>query len=189
GEHNDSEPGTILDQYPPDGESVIPEETTIEFTVSLGPELITLDDFRGLNEKGLQNYEDSTGLKIEITEEFHDTVPKGEVISQDPSAGTQLKKGSKVNVVISKGIEELPKREKFEIPIPYDQTLAGQPQQVQIFIGDLDNNDTVPYDTIEIVEDTKYPVEFHIPPGGEGYYKVISDGKVILEGAVDYPKD
>lgn len=188
-EHDDSEPGTILEQYPPDGESVIPEETTLEFTVSLGPELITLADFSGYNVKGLQGYEDTNGIEIEITEEFHDTVQNGEVISQEPPAGTQLKKGSKVNVVISKGIEELPKRVEEEINIPYDTTLAGQPQEVQIFISDLDNDENVPAETLKILEDTKHTLEFHIPPGGKGNYKVMSNGSVILEGEVDYPKD
>lgn len=189
GEYDDSVPGTILDQYPPDGESVIPEETTIEFTVSLGPELITLEDLSGSNQKGLQVYEDTYGLEIESSEEFNDKVPKGEVISQYPAPGTQLKKGSTVKVVISKGIEELPKRVKQEINIPYDTSLAGQPQEVQIFISDLEHEDNVPAETLKILGDTKHPLEFYIPPGGEGYYKVMSNGSVILEGAVDYPKD
>ncbi|MEH7882820.1 Stk1 family PASTA domain-containing Ser/Thr kinase [Bacillus sp. JJ1609] len=189
GEHDDSEPGTILDQYPPDGESVIPEETTIEFTVSLGPELITLDDLSGSNQKGLQVYEDTYGLEIETTEEFNDKVPEGEVISQDPAPGTQLEKGSTVNVVISKGIEELPKRVKHTINIPYDTTLAGQPQEVQIFISDLDHDENVPAEILKIMEDTNRTVEFHIPPGGEAYYRVMSNGSVIEEDAVDYPKD
>ena len=37
-----------------------------------------------------------------------DTIPKGLVISQNPAAGTELKKGDKVKVVISKGKEAIP---------------------------------------------------------------------------------
>ena len=190
-EHDDdSEPGTILEQYPPDGESVVPEETVLEFTVSLGPELITLKELSGLNAKGVQDYADSTGLVIEIKEEFHDTIEKGIVISQDPAPGTQLKKGSRVTVVISKGQEEIPtKTVTEEISIQYEPTEDGEPQEIQIYIEDLDRSMSVPFDTFEIQEDRTVTLEFRIPKGGKAIYMVIRDSTVIIKDEIAYPED
>lgn len=189
-EHDDSEPGTILDQYPTDRESVIPDETVLEFTVSLGPELITLNDLVGLNEKGVRDYADSAGLNIEIKEAFSDTIEKGLVISQETAPGTELKKGSKVVVVLSKGMEEIPKATvKEEIVIHYDDSKAGQPQIVQIFIEDFNRTMSVPAETFEIMEDRTMTLEFVIPRDGKASYMVILDSTVIITDELPYPED
>lgn len=74
------------------------------FTVSKGPAPIALKDLRGYNEKGLQEYEESSGLKVEYgEEEYHEEVPEGLVIKQDPAPGANLTRGQKVTVVLSKG--------------------------------------------------------------------------------------
>lgn len=184
--HDDSEPGTILEQYPPDGESVIPEETVLEFTVSLGPELIKLEDLSGYTEKALNNYKAAYGLEIESTQEYHDTVPEGLVVSQDPASGTELKKGSKVKVVISKGPEKIPpKVVKERINILYEPVEPGQPQTIQIFVDDLVHTMSVPYDTFEITENREYTIEFQIPPGEKASYMVIRDNNVIISDEVE----
>lgn len=190
-EHDEnSEPGTILEQYPPPGESVIPEETVLEFTVSKGPKLITLDDFRdAYNRKALQVYEENNGITFNITEEYNNAVPKDQVISQDPAAGTQVKKGSQVNIVISKGIEEVPKKVSRDFTIRYNPDMAGNPQTVQIYVSDLDHNDNVPSYEFKILQDTTYSVDFRIEPDGEAYYKILVDGNLYEENAIDYPKD
>jgi len=41
-----------------------------------------------------------------VTQEYSDTVPQGQVISQNPTAGTQVDKGSPVSLVVSKGKEK-----------------------------------------------------------------------------------
>jgi beta-lactam-binding protein with PASTA domain len=38
-----------------------------------------------------------------VSQDYSNTVPKGSVISQNPTAGTQVEKGTAVNLVISKG--------------------------------------------------------------------------------------
>lgn len=70
------------------------------FTDSIVPQVIGMP--KDLAETTLLE----AGLDIgEIKEEYHDTIPLGAVISQDPTANTILPAGSKVNLVISKGIE------------------------------------------------------------------------------------
>lgn len=188
-EHDDSEAGTILEQNPSGGESVIPEETTLEFKVSKGPELVTLRDLKGYNQGNLDVYEETTGLVIERTEAFHDTIQAGSVISQKPEAGTELPPGSKVSVDISIGPEPVPKKETREVPIPYQPTEDGVPQEVKVFIGDMNNKEDVPADTFELTEDIIYNLDFLIAPGEKATYKIMRDGKIIDSGTVDYPQD
>ncbi|MBT2681308.1 Stk1 family PASTA domain-containing Ser/Thr kinase [Bacillus sp. ISL-35] len=188
--HDDSEPGTILKQYPPGGEFVIPDETEMEFTVSIGPELIKLEDLSGYNEKALNNYLQMYGLEKESTEEFHETVQEGSVISQEPAPGTELKKGSKVKVVISKGPEQIPpKVVKEKINIQYEPAEPDQEQSIQIYVDDLEHNISVPYDSFVITENREYEIELRIPAGGKASYMVMRDNSMILSDEVPYPED
>jgi eukaryotic-like serine/threonine-protein kinase len=190
-EHDDdSEPGTILKQYPPGGESVIPDETEIEFTVSLGPELIKLEDLSGYNEKALNNYIQMYGFEKESTEAFHESVPEGSVISQEPAPGTELKKGSKIKVVISKGPEQIPpKIVKETINILYEPAEPGQEQMIQIYVDDMQHSISVPYDEFKISANREYVIELQIPPGENASYMVMRDGQMIITDEVPYPED
>ncbi|SEM46701.1 serine/threonine protein kinase [Mesobacillus persicus] len=188
-EFDESEPGTILEQNPDEGESVVPSETILEFTISKGPEIkrVTLTDLTGFNAKGLNDYAKSHGLNIEPTQEFHETVEEGLVISQEPKAGIELEEGSTVKVVISKGKEELPPRTVTkEIAILYDESLEeGQPQVVRIYIEDMNRSGFV--EEFEITQTTNKTLSFTIAPGGKAYFRVEREGSVVEEDEVLYP--
>ncbi len=191
-ENNESEPaGTILDQSFSEGDLVVPEDTELIFTVSKGPAPIALKDLRGYNEKGLQEYEESSGLKVEYgEEEFHEEVPEGLVIKQDPAPGTNLARGQKVTVVLSKGKKELlPKTENIEISVPYEPAAEGEPNEVQIIIKDMNNTGSEPVHTELIYEDTVIPIDITIAPGQNATYKVLRDGQVFEEKEIPYPEE
>ncbi|MGA5687821.1 Stk1 family PASTA domain-containing Ser/Thr kinase [Cytobacillus pseudoceanisediminis] len=191
-ENNESEPaGTILDQNFSEGDLVVPEDTELIFTVSKGPAPIALKDLRGYNEKGLQEYEESSGLKVEYgEEEFHEEVPEGLVIKQDPAPGTNLARGQKVTVVLSKGKKELlPKTENIEISVPYEPVAEGEPNEVQIIIKDMNNPGSEPVHTELIYEDTVIPIDITIAPGQNATYKVLRDGQVFEEKEIPYPEE
>lgn len=182
-------PGTIIRQNFNEGDLVVPEDTELEFTVSKGPIPITLKDLREYNKKGLQEYEESTGLVIEIVREDFSDVPQGLVISQEPASGAKLSKGSKVKVVLSKGIKVIPPETvNKEIIIPYEPTEEGQPQEVIIYIEDMNRNMTEPYETLSITENTKIRLEFRIQFGEKAGYKVIRDNTVIMDEVVPFPE-
>ena len=61
--YNDAPKGQILKQTPEAGEMVVPEETEIVFTVSLGKEIITLDDLSNLTEQQVRDYGQSIRLQ------------------------------------------------------------------------------------------------------------------------------
>ncbi|WP_317978315.1 Stk1 family PASTA domain-containing Ser/Thr kinase [Niallia endozanthoxylica] len=182
--------GMILDQNYPAGEEVVPDETILEFTISKGPAMIEVKDLSGTNASGVQAYAESEGLAADVSQEqFSDTVTKGLVISQTPAPGTAVKKGSKITVIISKGPEEIPpKTVTKEIDIPYEPEVEGMPQEVQIFIEDMNNSMTVADETFYIQENTRKVIELIIVHGESAGYKVMRDKSVILEEAVPYPE-
>ncbi|MBS4193937.1 Stk1 family PASTA domain-containing Ser/Thr kinase [Lederbergia citri] len=189
--HDEAPEGEILEQSPSPNSEVIPEETTLSFVVSLGEEKITLKDLSDYNTKGLENYGESTGLYIDMSrEEYHDTVPEGIVISQDPAPGTQLSKGDRVSVVISKGKEEIPpKSATRKVTIPYQPTEEGEPQVIVIRIEDYNHSMSEPADTFEITKTEQRELQFMIEKGKEAKYEILRDNTVIDSDVVPYPGD
>ncbi|XJZ28453.1 Stk1 family PASTA domain-containing Ser/Thr kinase [Bacillota bacterium Lsc_1132] len=186
--YSDSDPGTIIDQNPLAGKKVVPENTILEFKVSKGLPKITLKDLAEYSLKGVQDYASASGLSIDTSkQEYNDTIPAGMVISQSPAPGTELQKGDKVSVVISKGKEQKPPQKVVkELTIPYDaQAAQGKPQEVQIFIEDMNHNLTEPAETIYITETIKRMIELQVQEGAEAGYKVIRDGKVIIDETIN----
>nr|WP_295971981.1 Stk1 family PASTA domain-containing Ser/Thr kinase [uncultured Bacillus sp.] len=188
--NDDSDAGTILDQNYPEGDEVIPDETILEFSVSKGPAMVEVINLSGYNVKAVQDYANSAGLLADVSQEqYNNSVPKGQVISQNPEPGTKVKKGSKITVIISDGPEQIPPAKVTrEITIPYEPATEGQQQQVQIFIEDMDSNMTQPTETLYITQTIKKVIELNILKGTVGGYKVIRDNQVLYEEEVPYPE-
>lgn len=186
--NDDSEVGTVLEQDPRQGDEVIPSETILKLTLSSGPGKITLKDLTDYNQRALDDYEADTGLKITIAkEEYSSKIKEGQVISQEPAAGTAVEIGSEVKVTVSKGEEEIPpKVMSKEVTITYDEELAGVPQTVTILIEDLNNNMTEPVETFEMTSTVKKTLQFTIPHDGKAGYKIIKDNSVYDEGVISY---
>lgn len=183
--------GLIIEQSILPGDKVVPEETVIEFTVSKGPELIVLKDLVEYNAKGLQEYASSVGLFIEIAPEgeYHEKIPEGLVISQDPPPGTELKKGDKVTVILSKGKKVIPpKVVTREIYIPYEPEEIGLPQTVTIYIDDIYYDITEPYLVFEIYEPKVQTITLNVAHDQRAGFKVMLGDKVIYNEQVDYPE-
>lgn len=188
---DDSDPGTILSQDPESGEKVVPEETVLEFEVSKGPEKIILKDLTQYNTRGAQDYLASVGLTLDASQEaFHDTIPAGMIISQTPATGTEMKKGDKVSVVVSKGKEEKPfKPVSVDITIEYTGIEPGQKQEVIIYIQDVNHTISTPVQSFPITATTKTTIELTVSAESDAGYKVFRDGRVIEEKSVPYPAD
>ncbi|WP_040204933.1 Stk1 family PASTA domain-containing Ser/Thr kinase [Neobacillus jeddahensis] len=186
---DDSEPGTIISQSPAEGEKVIPEETVLEFEVSKGPEKIILKDLSQYSLKSAQDYASLVGLTVQVTEEkFDETIPSGMVISQSPNPGTELTKGDKVSVVISKG-QEPPKKVTRDITIPFEPMVPGEPgqkQEVIIYIEDMNHSMTEPAETFTITENTPKKIELMIAYGKKAGYRVFVDTEVVAEETINY---
>jgi eukaryotic-like serine/threonine-protein kinase len=181
--------GKILSQSPAAGEEIITEDTEVVLTVSKGPEKITLINLIGnFNEANLKEYERSSGFKIHVIDEkYSNTVPAGNVMEQTPKAGTNLEKGSTVNVVLSKGPEA--KREKLyrnTIEIPYEPLEEGAEQTISIYIQDKTRTMAEPFETITITESTSYLITLTIVEGDKAAYQIVRDNNVIANETITY---
>lgn len=182
--------GLIISQSPAANSEVSAEETVIEFKVSKGSDQISLKDLSGYSEAGLKDYAAENGLKIEVEkEEYHNTIPEGQVIEQSPSAFSKVDKGTTVKVVLSKGKEEIPpKIMEAEIVIEYEPLEPGVAQYIQIYIEDLDHNINEPVEQFFMTETRKRTLELKIAEGQTAKYRVMRDDKVIIDEEVQYPE-
>lgn len=110
-ENSTKEKGTILSQDPEGGTKIAApkedEETVINVTVSNGSEDIELKDYtRYTDSRDAELELEREGLRVDIVEEYSDSIPIGAVIRQSPPAGTSMEKDDTVTLYVSKGPEE-----------------------------------------------------------------------------------
>ncbi|MDI7741614.1 Stk1 family PASTA domain-containing Ser/Thr kinase [Lysinibacillus fusiformis] len=187
-ESSESE-GTIIAQEPSGGEEVVPGETEIVLTVSQGKSYGTVEDLSGYNKASLKGYEQRSGFKIDISEDYSDDVPAGEVIEQSPDANKSLELGGKIHVVISKGPKEKESKMYYKtINIPYEPIQLGDKQQVRIFIQDKTHTMVEPFAEFTITEDTTYKLELEITEDQPAAYRIERDAMRIDEQTIPYDK-
>lgn len=187
-EYSNKQEGIILDQSPAPGKKVVPEDTKLIFTISKGEQSISLKDLTNYTTEDLNDYMRATGIKITMTEQYHDSIPKGKVISQNVKPGTSLQKGATVHVIVSKGKEEKPpKTVTIDISVVYTgNPEEKQVQHVQIFIDDMNHDYSVPIETFDMTETTRKRFDLVIQPNSNGRYKVVIDNQVVQEQVVPY---
>lgn len=94
----------ILQQYKP-GE-IIKKGSEVRVTVSKGA-LLSIPDVINISREEAEKKIGEQGLQCEIKEEcYSDQVETGMIISQEPEAGNKVEEGSRVQVIVSKGIEK-----------------------------------------------------------------------------------
>jgi serine/threonine-protein kinase len=99
--------GKILESNPSGG-GKIEEGGIVKLTISKGQERYVIPVLTGLTPEAAIKMLTSQPLKSAgITEEFNSTIPKGLVISTNPSNGQKVKRDTPVVIVVSKGVEEV----------------------------------------------------------------------------------
>ena len=95
--------GEVISQAPAAG-TLAAEGTAVNLTVSAGPISVTVPDVVDLTEAAATTAITSVGLTVgTITQASSNTVPAGNVISQNPAAGTQVASGAAVALTVSTG--------------------------------------------------------------------------------------
>lgn len=107
-EYNDNVPADkVISQYPEAGR-LVKKGRNIDLVLSRGPELKAVPD---LTNKTLAEASIILGkenlLVGSTAEEYSDSLAAGQIIRQMPSAGNEVKKGSKIDFIVSKGREPL----------------------------------------------------------------------------------
>lgn len=205
--HSDKPVGEIIAQIKPDVDSeVVPNDTSVVFEVSTGPELISLNNLTGMTEKEAKDYLDKKELVMNVHEENSEKVDEGHVIRQSPATSTELEKGSTVDVYISIGPEEKPPKPHtitFTVPYIQEETEGEEnedvdedeeekeekeptPQVVRIYIDDMNNNITEIFKEQEILEATEFTITLSIEPNKQAEYKVMRDDEVLENKQVSY---
>lgn len=102
------EKGLIISQDP-GKDSKVDKNTEVKVIISSGKAVkeTTVPNVAGMSEEDAQKTLEDSKLTVDYKSEFSDTVEEGKVISTDPAAGTTVKEGSKVTMVVSKGAEKI----------------------------------------------------------------------------------
>ena len=116
-ESEDEDPGTVLRQDPGAGKK-LDKGSTVNLVVAKAPPAVdvpdVVDDERDAAQKALRD----AGFEVRVREETVDTLDQdGIVISQNPAGGDQLRKGSRVTIVVG----------KFEPPLNPEPTASPEP--------------------------------------------------------------
>jgi serine/threonine-protein kinase len=100
--HDVAPKGTVVDSDPKSG-SAVREGTRVQLSVSKGPELFSVPDVIGKAIDEAKRLMEDAGFSISAaSEQHHETIAAGAVISRDPD-GAQAKRGTNFQAVVSKG--------------------------------------------------------------------------------------
>jgi len=105
-EENEEVPPNLICRQTPLPGSVVKSRSTVTVFLSKGSSQIVLPDLRGggLSEATVQLTK--LGLNVgEVTSEENAEVQKDKIISTKPAAGTKVKSGDRIAVVLSRGVE------------------------------------------------------------------------------------
>jgi serine/threonine-protein kinase len=108
--HDDVESGRVISTDPGPGAEVH-KDGRVRLSVSLGVLMLTVPDVAGLEAAAATEAVEAEGLTVGgTTEQYHDSVPAGTVISSSPAGAEQVPHDTPVDLVVSAG------REPVELP-------------------------------------------------------------------------
>ena len=104
----------VATQRPQPG-ALAKQGSTVSIIVSSGPGEATLPFVRGSPRAEAQRRLEAAGFKVDVRDEFSDTVPTGRVMETSPPERSRLERGLTVTLVVSRG------RQKVEVPDVVDR--------------------------------------------------------------------
>ena len=108
----------VARQNPAAGEQAA-KGSTVEYFLSAGKEGKEVPDVRGKSQGDAKAILENAGFQVSVSEEYSDEVASGKVISQTPGAGSSLEEGKTVNITVSKGQKEEPKKNTYSVGVNY----------------------------------------------------------------------
>jgi eukaryotic-like serine/threonine-protein kinase len=108
GESSESYQGYVIDQDPRGGRTA-EVGSTVTITVGAGPETVEVPDLSNRTVEEARRALEAADLSLgRQTRESSSRVPAGQVVSQNPSAGSNARSGSSVDITVSSGPNQLP---------------------------------------------------------------------------------
>ena len=186
-ENSDSvESGKVISQSIAPNQKVEGKDPVITLVVSKGESSIKMANLTGYTRAGAIEYANSNNLKLTITEEENEATVDT-VIRQSIREGAEVKKGTALTIVLSKGKKEHTVTKQIVIPYRKNAQNNGQKKvnKISIYIEDTKHQISNVYNTLEITEDTTLNLTFTLSNSQPiGKYKIVSDGKEISSGNV-----
>lgn len=176
--------GIVMEQDPSEGTVVVPEETKVVLTVSLGAETFTMPSLIGKSVTEAENILLKNGLvpKEDVKKEpsYFD---EGIVFDQWPvKAGEKVSKGMEITLYVSSGLK--PDAVGYDEFIPI-LTNSNKESQISIRITDARYTD---YEIVskKVSGFEEIPIHFVLAPGYDASYVVIQDGVQTRSGTITY---
>lgn len=168
--------GLIYQQSPAPGEQK-PTGTEVTVYVSQGakPQQIQVPSLTGMTLDQVNTTLSGAGLKLDPGVQWADSTdyPRGQVISQDPAAGSSVDPGTAVKVTLSNGPGPIPREASVEVPVPAD----GQKHQVRITVTDAQGTRDAYLNTQSPGDDVVTTVKYY----GRANIKVFMDNNLIKQ--------
>ena len=107
---SDIEKGCVIQVSDEDGNLLstgdeISQGSTVILAISTGEEGVEVPDVTGISKAEARVKLEGAGFKVAENESSSDSVPQGNVISQNPAGGSQAEEGDEIIIVISKGAD------------------------------------------------------------------------------------
>ncbi|MDD7793745.1 Stk1 family PASTA domain-containing Ser/Thr kinase [Clostridium sp. 'White wine YQ'] len=104
-EKSDKPEGTVLSVTPNEG-SAVKKNDHIRVIISGGVTKLKAPGLTTLNIEDAKKFLSNENIQLgNVTYEYSDSIPKDQVISQTPEAGTEMSQNNKIDLVVSKGPE------------------------------------------------------------------------------------
>lgn len=196
--------GTVINQNIEPGSKVVPKDTMIILTKSIGVKQEYVKDYTGEEISKATSELETLGFKVEQSEVESDE-PADTIVKQSFKDG-QLPVESTIYFDVSKGEDKDSDSDKSDdkdknddnndnardktytqsVYIPFTGSDSKKGQKVEIFVKDKSNDIKKVADSFTIKKDTTRSINFTIPKGESAEYRVEVDGKEIESNTIDY---
>ncbi|MCD3219841.1 Stk1 family PASTA domain-containing Ser/Thr kinase [Mammaliicoccus sciuri] len=196
--------GTVINQNIEPGSKVVPKDTMIILTKSIGVKQEYVKDYTGEEISKATSELEALGFKVEQSEVESDE-PADTIVKQSFKDG-QLPVESTIYFDVSKGKDKdsdsdnSDDKDKYDdsdanardktytqsVYIPFTGSDSKKGQKVEIFVKDKSNDIKKVADSFTIKKDTTRSINFTIPKGESAEYRVEVDGKEIESNTIDY---
>ncbi|MGI6412167.1 MAG: protein kinase domain-containing protein [Syntrophomonadaceae bacterium] len=140
----------VISQKPPAGQ-IVKEGREIEVFISKGLELQKTPNLAGMSQADAELTLRNLGLDIGAVERIYDDkYVNGQIISQKPRSGEMVKKGSKVDLMVSKG--KPPRRVAMPSLVGLDlDTAQKKIGDAKLLLGDIKREESSTYYTNQVI--------------------------------------
>lgn len=206
-QYDKAENGTVINQNIEPGSKVVPKDTMIILTKSIGVKQEYVKDYTGEEISKATSELEALGFKVEQSEVESDE-PADTIVKQSFKDG-QLPVESTIYFDASKGedkdsnsdnsdkSDDKDKKDDSDdnardktytqsVYIPFTGSDSKKGQKVEIFVKDKSNDIKKVADSFTIKKDTTRSINFTIPKGESAEYRVEVDGKEVESNTIDY---